>query len=84
MTKRVVAGLISEWGNSLAVRLAKSVAEAAGVTAGTRVMIAAQRGRIIIETVRQERDLDEMLAAFDPKRHSGEIMAFDPIDREVR
>ena len=83
MAKRVVAGLVSKWGNSLAVRLTKSVAKAAGVTAGTRVMLAAQRGRIIIEAARSEPDLDEMLAAFDPKRHTGEVMLFDPVGNEV-
>jgi antitoxin MazE len=83
MTKHVVAGSVSQWGNSLAVRLTKSVAEAARVTAGTRVTIVALRGRIIIETARQVPDLEKMLAVFDPKRHTGEIMAFDPVGREV-
>jgi antitoxin MazE len=82
MAKQAVAS-VNQWGNGLAVRLTKSVAKAAGVTVGTKVKIIARRGRIIIETAIQEPDLDEMLAAFDPRRHAGEVMAFDPVGREV-
>lgn len=28
--------------------------------------------------------LPDMLAAFDPKRHGGELMAFRPLGKEVR
>lgn len=82
MSKHVVAGSVNQWGDGLAVRLTKSVANAAGVTAGTRVTIVAQPGRIIIETANHAPNLEEMLAAFDPERHRGEIMAFDPVGRE--
>ena len=30
----------------------------------------------------KEQTVYEMLAAFDPKRHSGEVMAFPPLGRE--
>jgi antitoxin MazE len=79
----MAAGSVNQWGNGLAVRLTKSVAKAAGFTAGTRVTVFAQHGRIIIEAARWEPDLDEMLAAFDPKRHMGELMPFDPVGHEV-
>jgi antitoxin MazE len=82
MAKQAVAS-VNQWGNGLAVRLTKAVAKAAGVTVGTKVKIIARRGRIIIETAIQEPDLDAMLAAFDPKRHAGEVMTFEPVGREV-
>jgi antitoxin MazE len=43
----------------------------------------AQPGRIVIEAVEREPNLEEMLAAFDPKKHRGEVMAFPPVGREV-
>ena len=73
---------ISAWGNGLALRLTKPMAKAAGVTADTRVRIIAMPGRIVIEAD-AEPTLDAMLAAFDPKRHGGEAMAFAPVGVEV-
>jgi antitoxin MazE len=83
MAKQAVLASVNQWGNGLAVRLTKSVARAAGVTEGTRVRIMAQRGRIVIETETPEPTLEMMLAAFDPKRHGGEVMAFAPVGKEV-
>ena len=73
---------ISTWGNGLALRLTKPMAKAAGVTDGTPVRIVAKPGRIVIEAD-TEPTLDDMLAAFDPKRHGGEAMAFAPVGVEV-
>lgn len=73
-------GQISAWGNGLALRLTKPMAKAAGVTEGTPVRIVAKPGRIVIEA---QPTLDAMLAAFDPKRHSGEAFAFVPAGVEV-
>ena len=67
-------GQISAWGNGLAVRLTKPMAKMAGVAEGTPVRVTARPGRIVIEA-EPELTLEQMLAAFDPKRHSGEVMA---------
>ena len=83
MAKQAALASVNQWGNGLAVRLTKAVARAAGVTEGTRVRIMAQRGRIVLETETPEPTLEQMLAAFDPKRHVGELMAFAPIGKEV-
>lgn len=83
MAKQAVLASVNQWGNGLAVRLTKSVARAAGVTEGTRVRIIAQRGRIVIETETPKPTLEAMLAAFDPTRHGGEVMAFAPVGKEV-
>ncbi|MDM0111412.1 hypothetical protein QTI66_04580 [Variovorax sp. J22R133] len=73
---------ISVWGNGLALRLTKPMAKAAGVAEGTAVRVIAKPGRIVIET-ETEPTLEDMLAAFDPKRHGGEAMAFAPVGAEV-
>lgn len=65
---------VSAWGNGLALRLTKPMAKAAGVAEGTPVRVTVKPGRIVIET-EMEPTLDQMLAAFDPKKHSGEAMA---------
>lgn len=65
---------ISSWGNGLALRLTKPVAKAAGVTDGSPVRVTVNPGRIVIET-EIEPTLEQMLAAFDPKKHGGEAMA---------
>ena len=78
-----VEGSVTQWGNGLAVRLNKAVANAAGVKDGTPVRISVKRGRIIVEAAEREPTLNEMLAAFDAKRHGGEAMAFGPVGKEV-
>lgn len=65
------------------LRLNKLVAKTAGVTCGTRVRVIAQPGRIIIQVIDSKLSLDEMLAAFDKKRHGGEVMMFSPEGKEV-
>jgi len=78
-----VSGVIKPWGNGLGVRLTKPVAEAAGVTANAEVSIKAEPGRIVVEIKQKRRSLQELLAAFDPRRHGGEAMAFKPVGKEV-
>ena len=72
----------STWGNGLALRFTKPMAAAAGVVDGTPVRVSVEPGRIVIET-QLEPTLDDMLAAFDPKRHGGEVMSFAPVGVEV-
>jgi antitoxin MazE len=68
------AGQIRAWGDGLALRLTKPMAKTAGVTEGTPVRITVRPGRIVIQA-ELEPTLEQMLAAFDPKRHGGELMA---------
>ena len=63
-------GQIIAWGNGLALRITKPMAKEAGVTDGTPVRVIVKPGRIVIES-ETEPTLEQMLAAFDPKRHGG-------------
>jgi antitoxin MazE len=65
---------VRAWGNGLALRLTKPMAKTAGVAEGSHVRVTVKPGRIVIET-ETEPTLDQMLAAFDPKKHGGEAMA---------
>jgi antitoxin MazE len=75
---------IIQWGNGLALRINSDVAKALGVEQGTAVNLTVDAGRLVVEKVQRRPTLEEMLAAFDPKRHGGEAMAFRPVGREVR
>ncbi len=79
---RTTVGRISAWGNGLALRLTKSMAKAAGVAEGSAVRVSVKPGRIVIE-IEAEPTLDQMLAAFDPKRHGGEVMAGGAVGMEA-
>lgn len=79
-----VTGNFNTWGNSLALRITKNVAQISGAQDGSPVHIHAEPGRIIIDIPRHDREsLDEMLARFDPDLHGGEEMAFKPQGKEV-
>ena len=75
-------GQISAWGNGLAFRLTKPQAKAAGVTDGTPVRVIVKPGRIVIES-ETEPTLAQMLQAFDPMKHGGEVMASSPVGVEA-
>jgi antitoxin MazE len=77
-----IASQISVWGNGLAVRLTKPMAKAAGVVEGTPVRVIVTPGRIVIES-ETEPTLEQMLAAFDPAKHGGELLADAPRGAEA-
>jgi antitoxin MazE len=58
------------------------MAKEAGVVEGTPVRVTVKPGRIVIEA-EAELSLDEMLAAFDPQKHGGELMADAPVGVEA-
>ena len=73
---------IKKWGNGLAIRLPKATVKLAGFDEGTRVRVTVAPGRIVVEA-EVKPTLEQMLAAFDPVRHGGEVMSAAPIGREV-
>jgi antitoxin MazE len=77
-----IASQISVWGNGLALRITKPMAKTAGIVEGTPVRVTVKPGRILIEAD-TALTLDEMLATFDPAKHSGEFMADSPIGAEA-
>jgi antitoxin MazE len=66
-------GQISAWVNGRALRLTKPMAKTACVTEGTPVRASVKPGRTVIEA-ESEPTLEQMLAAFDPNKHGGELM----------
>jgi antitoxin MazE len=61
---------IQKWGNSLAVRLPKAMAESASLADGSEVELTVENGRLVISPVERELTLDEMLdLVTDENRH---------------
>ena len=67
--------VVSKWGNSLALRLPKHLAEEAGLSEGSPVELRLERGMLVIakSRVRPKRyKLSELLKGYDPEtdRHA--------------
>lgn len=76
-------GQIQKWGNSLALRIPKGIAEEAGVGQGMPVSVELVEGRIIITPIKPDRPtLDELLAQIQPDNLHGEVDWGEPQGRE--
>lgn len=75
---------VQRWGNSLAVRIPAKVARSTHFMVGTPVEITVEKiGISIKSTGNQQLTLAERLALFDPKQHSGEIIATQLAGNEI-
>ena len=74
---------IVKWGNSLAIRIPKPVAEKAGVEEGDPVILEAARGQI--KLVRSERipTLKELVAQITPENRYEEIPSGPERGKEI-
>ena len=67
---------IKQWGNNLGVRLPAAVAREAHLHVDQRVRVTVEGDHVVIMPVNTTKlSLEQRLAAYDPKRHSGEQMA---------
>ena len=75
---------IQKWGNSLAVRLPKSVAQKLALRAGCRVRVYEEGKEVIIAPTRKaERSLKELLAMITPENLHAETDWGKPRGREI-
>ena len=58
---------IQKWGNSLGVRLPKSITEQKSLKAGLSVSVLIQNNQIVIEPIVEEMSLSSMMASVTPK-----------------
>ena len=73
-----------KWGNSLAVRLPKAIAEECGIEADTSIEIVREDNLIIIKPVRKAGlSLDNLLAGVTPENLHAEVATGQPVGREV-
>lgn len=60
-------GTVSRWGNSLAVRLPRHVAKAAGLREGDGVDIHSEDSVVIIRRAKPHYDIDDLVAGITPE-----------------
>ena len=67
---------IKQWGNNLGIRLPAAVVREARLHVDQRVRVSVDGDHVVITPVGDSRfTLEQLLAAYDPKRHGGEQMA---------
>ncbi|OHA03361.1 MAG: hypothetical protein A3J58_01320 [Candidatus Sungbacteria bacterium RIFCSPHIGHO2_02_FULL_52_23] len=75
---------IQKWGNSLAVRLPKSVTQKLALRPGSRVRVYEERKEVIIAPTREvKKSLKELLAMITPENLHAETNWGKPRGREV-
>ncbi len=74
---------VARWGNSLAVRLPRQVADAAGLAEGTTVELEVTDGVIRLVPTRRRYSLDELLARITPENLPDESFDDRPHGREL-
>lgn len=71
---------VQKWGNSLAIRIPKPLAQQLGLTEGTPVEVEADNHRIVIR--RKRYTLEELLSRVTPENLHGEVDTGLPVGRE--
>lgn len=75
---------IKMWGNSLALRIPKAVADEAGLGTGSLVEISLEDGKLVIApATRPKPTLDELLAQITPDNLHGEIQTGPAVGNEA-
>lgn len=75
---------VQKWGNSLALRIPKSVAASSDIEQGTMVEVEVKGENIVLKPVRKKSyTLDEMLEGITKKNLHGEISTGKSQGREV-
>ncbi len=72
-----------KWGNSLAVRLPKSVSEECGITDGSAVEIVRKHNFIVIKPVKRKLSLDQLLGQITELNQHTEISTGAPMGKEI-
>lgn len=75
---------IQKWGNSLAVRLPKAIADEIGLTQDATVELQVEDGAVVIRPISQiHYNLEDLLAHVTDDNRHGETNKGGPIGREI-
>jgi antitoxin MazE len=74
---------IAKWGNSLGLRLPKSIALEARIDEGDTVDLSVTNGAIVIRPSRPTYSLEELVAKITPQNRHDETEWGEPIGREA-
>jgi antitoxin MazE len=75
-------GSIAKWGNSLALRLPRGLAEDAKLVEGTLVELRLEGDRIVVTPAVPKYELDDLLAKMRPEHKHGETDWGAPVGKE--
>jgi antitoxin MazE len=78
-----MSAAVARWGNSLAIRLPRGIAEDAHLSEGTPVMFTTEDGRLIVESTRPRYELADLLAKMQPDHPRSEFDWGTPLGQEV-
>ncbi|WP_036487218.1 AbrB/MazE/SpoVT family DNA-binding domain-containing protein [Myxosarcina sp. GI1] len=73
---------IAKWGNSLGIRIPKSIAEDNGLSDGDEIEIATEDNRIIITPQKPKYTLEQLLEGMGEEHLHSEIDWGEPVGRE--
>jgi antitoxin MazE len=74
---------VAKWGNSLAVRIPKAVAERARLREGDAIVIEALEGHIEVRPAEGVPTLEELVAQITPENRHGEIDWGPDVGQEI-
>ena len=74
---------IQKWGNSLALRIPKSVATHSNIEQGSVVDLSLDNGRMIVEPAQEQYSLEELLARVTKTNLHSEVDFGLPVGKEV-
>ena len=75
---------VKKWGNSLALRIPKALAEEAGLDSGSNVELIVENGHLCVIPVKRPRyTLEELVAQITPENRHGEIDTGPAVGKEV-
>ncbi len=75
---------VKNWGNSLALRIPKALAEEVGLESGSRVELIAENGHLHVISVKRPRyTLEELAAQITPENRHDEWDTGPPVGKEV-
>ena len=74
---------VTRWGNSLAVRIPKALAEQTRIEEGSEVELSISDGALTIRPMARTYRLDELLAQVTPRNRHDEVDWGEPQGKEV-
>lgn len=81
--ERIMLAKAQKWGNSLAVRLPKNVADECGITADSAVEVYRENDSIVIKPVKKQILLETLLAQVTPENLHSEVVTGKPRGKEL-
>jgi antitoxin MazE len=74
---------VQKWGNSLGIRIPKTVAEDIEIQEGANVDLTVEHGRILVVPVKKKYTLEELVRGITPENRHAETDWGPPVGREI-